>query len=156
MINKGQMELSSLVRDGIDEILVRIIQFTNIHHNILTDNIRNSRQFGFAPKYVDVDDFARAVSIALAEYQKTKRLVFCDSRSIKFMAGGEFLLEPQIDLYAAELLESDFGGYIELQKDRMKENIANNRAACALFYHKLSLAHQAGSQVTDDPVGNQI
>ncbi|HAL44497.1 MAG: hypothetical protein A2Y12_05850 [Planctomycetes bacterium GWF2_42_9] len=155
MINNRQTELSSLVRDNIDEMLVRIIQFTNLHHNILTDNIRNCRKSHFIPMCVDVDDFAKVVSIALTEHQKTGRLALCDSKTITFVQGGQFKLEPQIDWDAAELFESDFAAYVELQKIRIKENMSNNRTACALFYHKLNTA-ESNNQVTDNPVENQI
>jgi hypothetical protein len=155
MINNRQTELSSLVRDNIDEMLVRIIQFTNLHHNILTENIRNCRKNNFVPKFVDIDDFARVVSIALSEHQRTKRLALCDSRTITFTSGGEFRLEAQIDMEAAELLEEDFQAYVELQRDRLKENMSNNRTACALFYHKLSMTEE-DSRVTDNSVENQI
>jgi hypothetical protein len=154
MIHNRQTELSSLVRDNIDEILVRIIQFTNIHHTILTDNLRNSRETNFVPMYVDVEDFATVISTALTEHQKSKRLSLCDSRTVNFISGGEFEIEPQVDVQAADLKEKDFIAYIELQKERMRENISNNKAACALFYHKLNM--QEADRVTDDAVENQI
>jgi len=150
-----QTELSSLVRDNIDEMLVRIIQFTNLHHNILADNIRNCRKSNFVPVYVDVDDFARVISVALSEHQRTRRLALCDSRTIRFTTGGNFCVEPQIDVEAAELIEEDFQAYIELQRSRLKENMTNNKTACALFYHKLMMSEEE-NRVTDDPVGNNI
>lgn len=153
MINNRQTELSSLVRDNIDEILVRIIQFTNIHHNLISENIRGYRAAGFVPMYVDVEDFAKVISVALAEHQKTKRLALCDSRTVTFLQGGEFAVEPQVDFEAADLMCSDLPGYLDLQKSRLRENIANNKAACALLYHKLN---EMNNQVTDDPVENQI
>jgi hypothetical protein len=104
---------------------------------------------------VDIDDFAKVVSIALTEHQKTGRLALCDSKTITFTPGGQFKLEPQIDWEAAELFESDFTAYVELQKSRIKENMSNNRTACALFYHKLNMAER-NNQVTDNPVENQI
>jgi hypothetical protein len=149
-----QTDLSSLVRDNIDQMLVHIIQFTNIHHNILKDNIRNCRKNNFVPLYVDADDFAKVISIALSEHQKSKRLALCDSRTVRFIEGGRFCVEPQNDIYAANLIEEDFQAYVELQKSRLKENMANNRTACALFYHKL-MAEQE-NRVTDDPVENNI
>ncbi|OQA01577.1 MAG: hypothetical protein BWY69_01331 [Planctomycetes bacterium ADurb.Bin401] len=153
MINNRQTELSSLVRDNIDEILVRIIQFTNIHHNLISENIRGYRAAGFVPMFIDVEDFAKVISIALTEHQKTKRLALCDSRTVTFLKDGEFAVEPQVDFEAADLMCKDLPGYLDLQKSRLRENIANNKAACALFYHKLN---EMTNQVTDDPVENQI
>ncbi len=155
MVSGRQTELSSLVRDNIDEMLVRIIQFTNIHHNILTENIRNCRQNNFVPMYVDVDDFAKVVSVALSEHQRSKRLAMCDSRTIRFTLGGEFSVEPQTDIEAAILIEEDFQAYIELQKNRLKDNMSNNKTACALFCHKLMMSEEE-NRVTGNPVENKI
>jgi hypothetical protein len=155
MVSGRQTELSSLVRDNIDEMLVRVIQFTNIHHNILTENIRNCRRSSFVPMYVDVDDFAKVVSVALSEHQRSKRLALCDSRTISFAVGGEFSVEPQVDIEAAILIEENFQAYIELQKNRLKENMANNKTACALFCHKLMMTEEE-NRVTDNPVKNNI
>jgi len=156
MINSGQMELSSLVRDNIDEILVRIIQFTNIHHTILTENIRNCRKADFVPRYVDVEDFAKVISVALNEHQRNQRLALCDSRTISFTVGGEFTLKSQVDIEAAGLVENDFEAFIELQKDRLRENILNNKAACALFSHKLQMAEMQDTEAREGSVKNHI
>ncbi|HBG25758.1 MAG: hypothetical protein A2Y10_02310 [Planctomycetes bacterium GWF2_41_51] len=153
MINNRQTELSSLVRDNIDEILVRIIQFTNIHHNLISENIRGCRTAGFIPMCIDVEDFAKVISVALTEHQKTKRLALCDSRTVTFLQDGEFALEPQVDFEAADLMCTDLQTYMELQKSRLRENIANNKAACTLLYHKIN---EMNNQVTDNPVENQI
>jgi len=150
------MELLSLIQDNIDEILVRIIQFTNIRHNVLTENIRNCRTSGFVPQRVDEEDFAKVISIALTEHQKSKRLALCDSRTIRFQPGGDFMLESEVDAEAAMLFSSDFAAYIEMQRDRLKENILNNKAACALLHHKLSKAEEINNQTMDSQIGNQI
>lgn len=155
MLDKRQTELSSLVRDNIDEILVRIIQFTSIRHNVITENIRNCRTAGFVPRYIDVEDFAKVISIALTEHQKTQRLALCDSRTVSFGRGGDFNLEPQADIEAAGLVDNDLEAFIELQKSRLRENISNNKAACALLNHKQSMA-EFNNQVMDNQVENQI
>ena len=152
--NTGQMELSSLVRDNIDEILVKIIQFTHLHHNLISDNIRNCQTVGFVPQCIDVEDFTRVISIALAEHQENRRLALCDSRTVCFLPGGNFRLEPMIDVEAAQLVDSDFEAYVELQRTRLKENSINNKAACALLTHKLNKAEVAVKQ-KDDPVKNK-
>jgi len=56
---------------------------------------------------------------------------------------------------AATLIEEDFHAYVELQKNRLKENMLNNKTACALFYHKLIMAEEE-NRVTDNPVENKI
>jgi len=137
------MDLSSLIRDNIDEVLVRIIQFTHIHHNLISDNIRNCKASGFVPQYIDAEDFAKVISAALTEHQGNKRLALCDSGTVSFLPGGNFRLEPQIDTEAAELVDSDFEAYVKLQKNRLKENAINNKTACALLEHKLRRAEMS-------------
>lgn len=105
--------------------------------------------------YVDVEDFANVISIALSEHQKSRRLALCDSKTVRFTSGGNFSIEPQADSQAARLIQEDFTAYIELQKNRLKENMTNNRTACALFYHKLVMSEEK-NRITDDPVGNNL
>jgi len=141
--NTGQMDLSSLIRDNIDDILVKIIQFTHIRHRIILDNIKNCRAAGFVPKYVDVEDFAKVISVALAEHQRSKKLSLCDSHAISFSFGGRLSIEPEADIAAQKLFAQDFERYICLQKQRLNENVANNKTACALLRHKMRSAKMA-------------
>jgi len=138
-----QMDLLSLIQDNIDEILVKIIQFTHIRHTLISDNIRNCRAVGFVPRYIDDEDFAKVISIALAEHQRNNRLALCDSDTVSFLPDGDFRLEPQIDTEATKLFDSDFEAYVQLQKNRLKENSINNKAACALLEHKLCKAGES-------------
>jgi flagellar basal body rod protein FlgB len=142
------MDLSSLIRDNIDEVLVRIIQFTHIHHNLISDNIRNCKAADFVPQYIDVEDFAKVISAALAEHQNNKRLALRDSGTVSFLPGGNFRLKPQIDIEAIRLVDSDFEAYVELQKNRLKENAINNKTACALLEHKLRKAETSAQVKT--------
>lgn len=153
--NTRQMDLLSLIRDNIDEILVKVIQFTYTHHNLISDNIKNCRVSGFVPRYIDVEDFAKVISAALTEHQSSNRLALCDSRTVSFLPGGNFSLEPQIDLNAAGLIDTDFDAYLKLQKDRLKENAINNRTACALLEHKLYRMRQPMNQTTNSSVKNK-
>jgi hypothetical protein len=153
--NTRQMDLLSLIRDNIDEILVKVIQFTYMHHNLISDNIKNCRVAGFIPRYIDVEDFAKVISAALTEHQSNNRLALCDSRTVNFLPGGNFTLEPQIDLNAVELIDSDFDAYLKLQKDRLRENTINNRTACALLEHKLYSLRQPINQTSDNSVKNK-
>ncbi|MDD5011306.1 MAG: hypothetical protein PHQ00_04210 [Phycisphaerae bacterium] len=148
-----QTELSSLIQDNVDEILVKIIQFTHIRHTVISDNIRNCRCEDFVPRYIDAEDFAKVISAALGEHQRNQRLALCDSRTVSFLPDGDFRLEPQIDTKAAELLGSDFGAYIQLQQNRLKENSINNKAACALLEHKLCRQQEP---VRSDSVKNKV
>ncbi|MCX5632189.1 MAG: hypothetical protein NTW93_00700 [Phycisphaerae bacterium] len=141
--NIGQMDLSSLIRDNVDELLVKIIRFTHIYHKVILENINNCHSADFIPRRVDVEDFARAISIALSEHQKNKRLVLCDNESVSFMSGGQLNIKLKADPAAGKLFEEDFDQYLSLQQQRLNENAINNRTACALLGHKLKLAGMA-------------
>jgi flagellar basal body rod protein FlgB len=141
--NIGQMDLSSLVRDNIDDILVKIIQFTHTRHSVILDNIRNCQSADFVPRHIDAEDFAKVISIALSEHQRTRKLSLCDSRTVSFSAGGQLSLNPQVDTAAQRLFKEDFDKYICLQKQRLSENMINNKTACALLSHKSGSARMA-------------
>jgi hypothetical protein len=136
----GRMDLSSLIRDNIDDVLVKIIRFTHIRHRVILENIRNCHAVGFVPRQVDVEDFAKVISVALSEHQRTKRLVLCDSESVSFMPGGRLSIKLKVDMTAKRLFEEDFDRYLCLQEQRLNENTINNKTACALLGHKLKLA----------------
>ncbi len=136
----GQMDLSSLIRDNVDEVLVKIIQFTHICHKVILDNINNCHSAGFIPRRIDVEDFAKIISAALGEHQKNKRLVLCDSDSVNFMPDGRLNIKLQIDAAAKKLFDEDFNRYLYLQEQRLNENSINNKTACALLEHKLKSA----------------
>jgi len=141
--NIGQMDLSSLIRDNIDDILVKIIQFTHIRHSIILDNIKNCHAADFAPRYIDAENFAKVISIALSEHQRSRKLMLCDSQTVSFAPGGRLSLKPQVDTAAQRLFEEDFDQYIRLQKQRLNENTINNKTACALLCHKSGSAKMA-------------
>ncbi len=133
----GQMDLSSLIRDNIDDVLVKIIQFTHIRHNVIQKNIEGCHCVDFTPRRVDVEDFARVISVALSEHQKSKRLVLCDSPTVSFKSGGQLNIKLKVDIAAQRLFEQDFDQYMSLQQQRLDENVINNKTACALLGHKL-------------------
>jgi flagellar basal body rod protein FlgB len=134
------MDLSSLIRDNIDDVLVKIIQFTHIRHKVILENINNYCSVGFVPRQVDVEDFAKVISVALSEHQRTRRLVLCDSESVSFMPNGRLSIKLKIDAAAKRLFEQDFDQYLHLQQQRLNENTINNKTACALLGHKLRVA----------------
>jgi flagellar basal body rod protein FlgB len=134
------MDLSSLIRDNIDDVLVKIIQFTHICHKVILENINNCHSAGFIPRQVDVEDFAKVISAALSEHRRTRRLVLCDSESVSFMPGGRLSVELKVDTAAKRLFEQDFDQYLNLQRQRLNENTINNKTACALLGHKLKSA----------------
>lgn len=131
------MDLSSLIRDNIDDVLVKVIQFTHIRHNVILKNIEECHRLDFTPRCLDVEDFARVISAALSEHQKSKRLALCDSPTVSFTSEGRLNIKLKVDTDAQRLFEQDFDQYIRLQQQQLDENVINNRTACALLSRKL-------------------
>jgi flagellar basal body rod protein FlgB len=126
----------SLITDNITELLVKIIEFTQSRQKILTQNINNIHSPGFVPKDLAVDEFSGLLNNAINEHTRNQRLLFCDTRNIKFGAAGRLELQPTIDKYAKELLEKNRNEYIELQINKLLENSLNQRVAAVLLRQK--------------------
>lgn len=130
------MDLSFLAKDNLDEILIKVVEFTRARHEVISDNIKSCNLPDFTPRRLDAEEFALLISAALAEHVKNSRLVLCDGQSVRFGIGGELTIEPKIDTEAALLRRDDCDSYIHLQKKRLRENIANNKLAVALYEQK--------------------
>ncbi len=135
-----QMDLSLLIEDNIDEILVRIIEFTRRRHKIITDNINNIDMPGFVPVCLDVEQFADIMNGALAEHLLNDRLVLADTESITFQQGGSFEAKTIIDQDAKELFENDIAAYMQTQREKLKENSLHNRIANEILRQKQTAA----------------
>jgi len=133
----GQRDLSGIVRDNIDELLVKIIEFTCVRNEIISNNISNCHLPGFVPKKLDDEEFATLISYALSEHLKNNRLMLRDGECVRFFDDGAFDINAKIDIKAVELFRKNFPGYISLQKKRRRENLANNRIAVALLEQKI-------------------
>jgi len=127
------MNLSSLITDNVAELLVKIIEFTQTRQKILTRNINNIYNPGFAPKDLLVDEFSDLMNNAIDEHIRSYRLVLRDTENIKFGVSGSFEAKPVEDKYAKELLEEDIDEYIELQINKLLENSLNQRIAAELL-----------------------
>lgn len=130
------MNLTSLITDNITELLVKIIEFTQSRQKILTQNINNIHRPGFVPKDLAVDEFSGLLNNAINEHTRSRRLLFCDTKNIKFGAAGRLETQPTIDKYAKELLEKNRNEYIELQINKLLENSLNQRVAAELLRQK--------------------
>lgn len=130
------MNLTSLATDNISELLVKIIEFTQSRQKILTQNINNARCPGFVPKDLAVDEFSGLLNNAIDEHTRNRRLLFCDTKNIKFGPAGRLETQPTIDMSAKELLEKNRNEYIELQVNKLLENSLNQRAAAVLLRQK--------------------
>jgi flagellar basal body rod protein FlgB len=130
------MNLTSLITDNIAELLVKIIEFTQSRQKILAQNINNIHSLGFVPKDLAVEEFCSLLNNAINEHTRSQRLLFCDTRNIKFGAAGRLETQPTIDKYAKELLEENRNEYIELQINKLLENSLNQRIAAELLRQK--------------------
>jgi flagellar basal body rod protein FlgB len=130
------MNLTSLITDNIAELLIKIIEFTQNRQKILTQNINNIHSPGFVPKDLAVDEFSSLLSKAINEHTRSQRLLFCDTKNIKFGAAGSLEAQPTIDKYAKELLEENRNEYIKLQINKLLENSLNQRVAAELLRQK--------------------
>jgi len=122
-----------LITDNITELLVKIIEFTQIRQKILSQNINDIHSPGFVPKDLEVDEFSDLLNNAVDEHGRSQRLVFCDTENIKFGISGSFEAEPIVDKYAKELLEENRDEYLELQINKLLENSLNRIIAAELL-----------------------
>ncbi len=130
------MDLSSIITDNVTEVLVKIIEFTERRHEILTHNVVELRQPGFLPKDLDAAGFADLMMEGISEHVRNERLVLCDSENIKFGADGSFESLPIVDETAMELLRNDTRDYLRLQIQKLSENTLNNMVATELLRQK--------------------
>ncbi len=130
------MNLPLMITDNITELLVKIIEFTQIRQKILTRNINNVRSPGFVPKDLDVDEFRELLNSAIDEHARSQRLLLRATESIKFGTNGSFKVKPVADKYAKELLEENRDEYLKLQMDKLVENSLNQKVAAELLKQK--------------------
>ncbi len=132
-----RMDSDSLTAmDGIEELLIKIIEYTRLEHKVISDNLNNVRTNGYIPKRLDSRLFAESLGFALAEYIKNDRLTFCDNCAIRFGLAGAFEVVPTDDPAAAEMLERNVFLYINHQRRAMLENAVNQKVAMKLLEAK--------------------
>ena len=130
------MNLTSVITDNMAELLVKIIEFTQIRQKLLTRNINNIHSPAFVPKDLAVNEFSKLLNNAINEHVRSQRLVLCDTENIKFGAAGSFEVKPVVDKYAKELIEGSPDEYLELQVNKLLENSLNQRLAAELLRQK--------------------
>jgi flagellar basal body rod protein FlgB len=133
------MNTQPLTTDNIDDLLVKIIEFTLSRQKIIVENIKNSQQDNFVPKDLAVDEFCGQMMIAISEHISSHRLVYCDTESIKFGTGGSFEALPAVDECAKELLDEDADEYFRQQMNKLQENLINQRIATELLRERLGM-----------------
>ena len=130
------MKLSTTTIDNISEILTRIIEFTDRRRDILTRNLFDYNTEGFEPKDLPVCEFADCMTQAVSEHIHSKRLLFCDQKHISFGESGIFDVSPIADEEAMKLLKTNTKIYLQMQIDKLSENLMNNRIAVELLKQK--------------------
>ena len=130
------MNLLSLARDNISDLLIRIIEFTHTRQQVLAENIRNIDTVGFTPKDLAVGEFGRALNEAIVEHVQNQRLVLRDTDNIKFGANTSLQATPLVDEYANEMLGQNKDVFLELQISKLGENLLNRKIAAELLMQK--------------------
>lgn len=132
----SSMNLMSLLKDNVTEILIKIVKFTQTRQKILIQNIINVQNPGFVPKELEVDEFSDVLNNAIDEHVRNNRLVLQDTENIKFVDSGGIELKPIVDEHGIKLLEEDRDEYIERQINKLWENSLNQKFAAELLKQK--------------------
>ncbi len=130
------MKLTTTTIDNITEVLTRIIEFTERRREILTRNLFDYRTDGFQPQDLPVSEFAECMTEAVAEHLRSRRLLLCDKDNITFGEAGTFQVQPVPDAKAADLLKTNTKDYLQMQIQKLSENLMNNRLAVELLKQK--------------------
>lgn len=133
------MKIPDTITDNITDILVKIISFTKSRHDILLKNINHVNDPDFLPKDMAVDEFSGLMNNAINEHILNRRLLLCDTETIKFGTEGHFSVNPQVDNFAHDLLIDNRDKYLELQVNKMMENSLNMKLAVQLLKQKEAL-----------------
>lgn len=127
------MNLLPLLRDTVDELLARIIDFTNTREEVLAENIQNMHTPGFVPKDLAVGEFCGSLNHAIVEHVQNQRLVLRDTDNIEFGTDESLRARPVVDDYANRLLETNRDEYLKVQMRRLSENLLNRKIAQELL-----------------------
>ena len=127
------MEFSSLIRDNLSELLVKIVQFTERRRDVLYENMHNTRTPGFTPRDMPVLEFVQILNGAIAEHLQHQRLLFCDTENIRFGRNNLMTITPISDGPAKTMLQTDRDEYLELQVGKLLENSLNRKVAKELL-----------------------
>ena len=127
------MDFSSLIPDNISEVLLKIIEFTELRHRLLYRNVRGMMTPDYTPRDLPVVEFAECLDIAITEHLQHQRLLFRDTPNIAFGDGGAMRVRPVADDHARRLLEGSQDEYLDLQIGRLLENALNRPAAQELL-----------------------
>ena len=100
-----EVKSATATSDNLTEILLKVLEFTQIRQKILVSNFRDFDKPGFVPTDLPCGEFSDVLNIALNEQEKNNRLLFIDTNNIKFMRGGSFEAGAVPDNYAKYLMK---------------------------------------------------
>jgi hypothetical protein len=155
------MDLLPLIPDNITEVLVKVVQFTELRRGTLNGNVRGLHTPGYVPRDLPVAEFAELLHVAIGEHLQHRRLLFRDTANIKFGDGGIMRVHPLTDDHARALIETDPDEYLNLQISRLLENSLNWKVAEELLQRHagapfgLPHANQDKAVATDASVDDQ-
>jgi hypothetical protein len=127
------MDSLSFIPDNVTEVLVKIVQFTELRRGLLNGNIRGMDAPGYMPRDLPVVEFADLLQGAISEHLQHRRLLFRDTANITFGGGGTMRIHPITDGHAGALLNADPDEYLNLQINRLVENSLNGKVARELI-----------------------
>ena len=130
------MKLSTTTIDNITEVLTRIVEFTDRRRDVLTRNLFDYETEGFQPRDLPICEFAECMTEAVCEHVRSKRLVLCDRDNVSFGEAGSFDVDPIIDSNAKNVLKTSVKDYLQMQIQKLSENLMNNRIAVELLEQK--------------------
>jgi len=130
------MKLSTTTIDNITEVLTRIVEFTDRRRDVLTRNLFDYQAAGFQPEDLPVCEFAECMTEAVSEHLRSKRLLLCDRENVSFGEAGSFDVDPIVDSKAKDLLKTNIKDYLQMQIQKLSENLMNNRIAVELLKQK--------------------
>lgn len=130
------MKLPLPATDNISEVLLKIISFTEKRQKVLMSNINNIHEPGFMPQDLAVDEFSDVLNIAINEHIHNRRLMLCDTESVKFGIEGTLEITPVEDAEAMSVLGESRDRYLELQINRLMENQLNQKVASEMLCQK--------------------
>ena len=144
------MEHSFLSQDHIIELLNQIITFTRLRRILLNDNLTQMDRKGFIPQDLPVRDFSCIMESALCDHIQHQRLIFRDTKTIRFGCNGQLNLEKVADEQAQRLLKTSPEQYQLYIHKKISENDLNEEVAMKLRSGHRSYC-QTGSPVDQIP-----
>lgn len=121
------------VTDNLTEVLCKIQDFTVQRHRVLMANLAGASDPGYCPLDLPVEEFAAIMDMAVTEHTRSSRLLFCDSKNVKFGPAITCSAQPVLDSHAADLLVKNKNEYIEHQLSKLSENTLNQKIAAELL-----------------------